>query len=242
MKSRTRLVYQYDSYLREYHEAILTSMANDLLYFDSTIFHPRSGGVDCDKGYIVFNDVRVDIIDVYFDKETGDVAHRVSTPIDIPTGCRVRMIIDWDRRYRLMRLHTAAHIISAILYSDHGALVSGGNITSEYAYDDYTIEKFEKEIFVRAVEKANEIVKRDLEVKIYWLPREEALRIPGVVKLAEKAPPELEELRIVEIPGIDVQADGGPHVRRTSEIGEIVFIKAENKGKNKRRIYFTVRP
>ncbi|MEM4717579.1 MAG: alanyl-tRNA editing protein [Desulfurococcaceae archaeon] len=241
MKTRTKLVYQYDSYLRE-HEAVLTNIASDILFFDSTIFHPRSGGVDCDKGFIVFNDTRLEIIDVYFDKETGEVAHRASSLTSIPIGQRVKMILEWSRRYRLMRLHTAAHIISAILYSDHGALVSGGNITHEYGYDDYTIEKFDKEIFLKAVEKANQIVKKDLEVKIYWLPRERALQVPGVVKLAEKAPPELEELRIVEIPGIDIQADGGPHVARTGEIGEIVFLKAENKGKNKRRIYFTVKP
>jgi len=75
---------------------------------------------------------------------------------------------------------------------------------------------------VKVVEKANEVVKRDIEVKIYWLPREEALKIPGVVKLAERMPPDVKELRIVEIPGVDIQADGGPHVKKTSEIGEIV--------------------
>lgn len=241
MNVATKLIYQQDSYLREY-ESTLTRLTGDLLFFDATIFHPRSGGVDHDKGYIIVNGEKVEVVEVFINKDTGEVAHKVSKPISLPVGTIVRMILDWDRRYKLMRLHTAAHILSAVMYTEYGALISGGNITPDYAYDDYTIEKFDKELLLRAIEKANEIVKRDLEVKIYWLPREEALKIPGIVKLAERMPPEIKELRIVEIPGVDVQADGGPHVKKTSEIGEIVFIKAENKGKNKKRLYFTVKP
>ena len=241
MSSRDRLVFQIDSYIREYN-AIVTRSVGDTLYFDNTIFHPRSGGVDCDKGFIVINDEKYEIVDVYIEKETGLIAHRVSKPVDVSPGTVTKMIIDWDRRYRLMRLHTSAHILSSVMYSEYNALISGGNITVEYAYDDYTLERLEREVFINAINKANEIVQRDLEVKIYWLPREEALKIPGVVKLASRMPPEIKELRIVEIPGVDIQADGGPHVRRTSEIGEIVFLKTENKGKNKKRLYFTVKP
>ncbi|MEM1618154.1 MAG: alanyl-tRNA editing protein AlaXM [Desulfurococcaceae archaeon] len=236
----TRLIYQYDSYIRE-HESTLLRTLEDLLFFDSTIFHPRSGGVDHDKGFILINGERVEVVEVFIDKSTNEVAHRVEKPVNVPPGTRVKMVLDWDRRYRLMRLHTAAHILSAVMYREYGALVSGGNITPDYAYDDYTLERFDKELFIRAIEKANEVVRMNIEVKIYWLPRSEALNIPGVVKLAERAPPEISELRIVEIPGVDIQADGGPHVRRTGEIGEIVFLKAENKGKNKKRVYFTVK-
>ena len=151
-------------------------------------------------------------------------------------------IIDWERRYRLMRLHTAAHIISAIMYRDYGALITGGHVYPDYARDDFSIEKFDRSIFEDAIAKANEIVKRGLEVRIYWLKREEALKIPGVVKLAERMPPEVKLLRIVEIPGVDIQADGGPHVKNTSEIGEIVLLKLENRGKKKKRVYYTVKP
>jgi misacylated tRNA(Ala) deacylase len=241
MDVSTKLVYQYDSYIKEY-ESTITRVLGDLVFLDETIFHPRSGGVEYDKGFLIVNGERVEVVEVFIDKETSEVAHRVSKSITAKPGTRVKMVLDWGRRYRLMRLHTAAHIISAIMYSEFNALVSGGNINPEYAYDDYTIEKLDKETLVKVIEKANEVVGRDLEVKIYWLPREEALRIPGVVKLAERMPPEVKELRIVEIPGVDVQADEGPHVRRTSEIGKIAFLKAENKGKNKKRIYFTVKP
>ena len=241
MDVSTKLVYQYDSYIKEY-ESTITRVLGDLVFLDETIFHPRSGGVEYDKGFLIVNGERVEVVEVFIDKETSEVAHRVSKSITAKPGTRVKMVLDWGRRYRLMRLHTAAHIISAIMYSEFNALVSGGNINPEYAYDDYTIEKLDKETLVKVIEKANEVVGRDLEVKIYWLPREEALRIPGVVKLAERMPPEVKELRIVEIPGVDIQADEGPHVRRTSEIGKIAFLKAENKGKNKKRIYFTVKP
>lgn len=241
MKKKTKLVYQYDSYLREY-EARVVDVRGEYLVLDETIFHPRSGGVDCDTGFIYIDDKAIEVVEVFVDKESGSILHRLARAVDVSPGVRVKMAINWDRRYRLMRLHTAAHILSAIMYNEYGALISGGNITPDYGYDDYTIERFDRETFLKAIEKANEIVRRDLEVKVYWLPRAEAMKIPGVVKLASRMPPDIEELRIVEIPGVDIQADGGPHVRRTSEIGEIVFIRAENKGKNKRRVYFSVAP
>ncbi len=170
------------------------------------------------------------------------MAHRVENKEGLQPRESVRLIIDWERRYRLMRLHTAAHILSAIMYRDYGALITGGNIAPEYAYDDYGLEKLDKTIFEEAIRKANEIVKKGIEVKIYWLPREEAMKISGIVKLAKRMPPNIKELRIVEIPGVDIQADGGPHVRNTSEIGEIVLFKIINKGKKRKRIYFTVKP
>ncbi|MEM1628375.1 MAG: alanyl-tRNA editing protein AlaXM [Desulfurococcaceae archaeon] len=237
----TELVYQRDSYLREI-EARIRYVKNDTVFLDKTIFHPRSGGVDHDKGYLIFNGKSVEVAEVFYDKETGDVAHRVSSTNGLSENLVVKLILDWERRYKLMRLHTAAHILSGVMYSNYGALITGGNISPDQAYDDYNLEKFDKEIFINAIEKANEIVKRDLEVKIYWLSREDALKIPGIVKLASRMPPEIDVLRIVEIPNVDIQADGGPHVRKTGEIGEIVFLKAENKGKNKKRVYFTVKP
>jgi misacylated tRNA(Ala) deacylase len=91
------------------------------------------------------------------------------------------------------------------------------------------------------VAKANNEVGKGTALKIYFLERTEALKVPGIVKLAERMPPQVKELRIVEIPGIDVQADGGPHVNNTREIGEICLLKVENKGKTQRRVYFTVK-
>ncbi len=139
-------------------------------------------------------------------------------------------------------LHTAAHILSAVLYNKYNALITGGHIYPDYAYDDYSLEVFSQEIFLDAIRQANEIAGRGIEVKIYWLPREEALKIPGIVKLASRMPPQIKVLRIVEIPSVDIQADGGPHVRNTRGIGEVVFMKAVNKGKRKKRLCYTVKP
>ncbi|MEM2852353.1 MAG: alanyl-tRNA editing protein, partial [Ignisphaera sp.] len=132
--------------------------------------------------------------------------------------------------------------LAAVMYREYGALITGGSVEPDYAYDDYGLERFDRKIFEEVVLKANEIVRRGVEVRIYWLKRDDALRIPGIVKLAERMPPEVETLRIVEIPGIDIQADGGPHVRNTAEIGEITMIRAENRGKNRKRLYYTVNP
>jgi len=150
-------------------------------------------------------------------------------------------MIDWERRYRLMRLHTAAHLIANIMYNDYNALITGGQVDVEHAKLDFNLPKTDREIFEAAVQKATKEAGKDVQLKIYFLTRDEALKIPGVVKLAEKMPPEEKELRIVEIPGIDLQADGGPHVKNTNEIGEIRLLKIENKGKNQRRVYFNIK-
>ncbi len=236
-----RLVYQWDSYVREYWARVVRVNGNRV-FLDETIFHPRSGGVDHDTGYIVAGDDRYRVVNVYFDREFGDVVHELDRSPSFSPGDKVLLVLDWDRRYKLMRLHTAAHILSGLMYSMYGALITGGNISVDKAYEDYGLEVFDKNIFIDLVEKANEVISKDLEVKIYWLPREEALRIPGLVKLAGRSPPNVEKLRIVEIPGVDIQADGGPHVRRTGEVGRIEIIDIVNKGKKRKRIYYTVKP
>jgi misacylated tRNA(Ala) deacylase len=230
------LIYQADCYVTDF-EARVTRVEGNKLFLDRTAFHPTSGGVANDTGFIESSSGRWNVIDVI---EEGDVAHILDSKPDLSVGDIVRGHIDWDRRYRLMRLHTADHILTAILYREKGALVTGGHIDPEYAKSDFSLERGEREVFEEAIKKVNEIASSGIEVKIYFLPREEAMKIPGIVKLAAKMPPTLEKLRIVEIPGIDIQADGGPHVRNTREIGEVKLLKVENKGKGKKRVYFTV--
>jgi len=236
-------VYQRDSYLREV-DAIVTRVEGASIFLDRTIFHPRTGGLEHDIGKLVRHSGEViEVVVVYLDKATGDVAHEIS-PAEhgLEVGEVVRCVLNWERRYRLMRLHTASHILAAIMWRDYNALITGGHVTPEKAYDDYSLETMDRSIFEDAIAKANEVVKKALPVKIYWLPRKEALKIPGIVKLASRAPPDVKELRIVEIPGIDIQADGGPHVKNTSEIGEIKLLKIVNKGRQRKRVYFTVAP
>jgi misacylated tRNA(Ala) deacylase len=236
---RTKLLYQEDSYIREFDATVLEVSGNEVV-LDKTAFHDGMGGVQADSGFIEFAGERYAATAAH---KGGEVVHVLDKTPAFKPGDVVRGVLDWDKRYRKMRLHTAAHILSAILYNKYNALITGGEITHEYARDDFNIEgdmAAVRRIFEEAVAEANEIAKRGIEVKVYWLPREEALKIPGVVKLAEKMPPNLPQLRIVEIPGVDIQADGGPHVKNTREIGTIKILKIENRGKGKKRLYSTV--
>ncbi len=241
----TDMIYLRDSYVREIH-AVVTRVEGHFIFLDRTIFHPKSGGVDNDVGFIIRepDDFRADVVNVFIDRASGDVAHEISGHSNpLAPGDIVKCVLNWGRRYRLMRLHTASHIIAAVMWERFGALVTGGNVSPERAYDDYSLETLDRQAFEDVIKEANEVVKRALPVKVYWLPREKALKLPGVVKLAGRAPPaDVRELRIVEIPGVDVQADGGPHVKNTSEVGEVVLLKVVNKGRRRKRVYFTVVP
>lgn len=236
---KTKLLYLYDSYLKEFN-AEITGIEGEKIILSQTAFHPLTGGVANDTGLLIKEDEKLRVVDVKLDGEMDEVIHIVDGKANWKPGEKVKGIIDWDRRYRLMRLHTAAHLIAAILYRDYNALITGGHVDVKKVREDFNLEKPDRRIFEDAVRKANEAVKRRIPVKIYFLSREEAMKIPGIVKLAERMPPKVKELRIVEIEGIDVQADGGPHVKNTGEVGEIKLLKVENKGRTKRRIYFTV--
>lgn len=235
-----KLLFQEDSYLREF-TARVVSVDGEKVMLDKTAFHPRpAGGLDADTGVLRKGGEEYRVVDVIV--ENGQVVHVVPgnrlEPGDVVTG-----VIDWERRYRMMKLHTASHILAAVLYDRYGALVTGGHITPEVARDDFDLSMVEgdwKKVLTEALEEVNSIIKKCIEVKVYWLPRAEALKIPGLVKLADKLPPEEENVRIVEIPGVDIQADGGPHVKNTCEIGGVRLVKLESKGRRRRRIYYTL--
>lgn len=235
----TKLLYQLDSYIKEF-EATVSSINGNEVVLDQTAFHDGSGGVQADEGYIIYGGEK------YFTKAAhrGDeVVHILDRPPAFKPGDVVWGVLDWEKRYRKMRLHTAAHILAAIIYNKYNALITGGEITHEYARDDFNIEgdmATVRKAFEEAAAETNEVVKRGIEVKVYWLPREEALKIPGLVKLAERAPPDVPQLRIVEIPEVDIQADGGPHVKNTREVGIVKILKIENRGKTKKRLYYDV--
>lgn len=237
----TNLLYLYDSYLREF-EAKVERVSGNIVVLDQSAFHHLTGGVGCDLGWLVKGDTRFRVAQVEIDRATKEVSHMLEAePSGLSQGDAVKGLIDWDRRYALMRLHTAAHVIAAVMYRDYNALITGGQVDVYQAKLDFNLPRTDREVFEAAVKKANEEAAKRVELKVYFLSREEALKVPGVVKLAERMPPEERELRIVEIPGIDLQADGGPHVENTGEMGEIQLLKIENKGKNQRRMYFNTK-
>lgn len=228
-----------DSYVKEFEakvESVTKGGENKFfVVLDKTAFYPDSGGQPHDTGKFLKDGVEYPI--VYVGKFSGKISHEVSKE-GLKEGDVVKGVIDWERRYMLMRMHTAAHLISEVFHKDSGALITGNQLGMEKSRIDFSLENFDREKMGEYFRKANEIVTKDLKVKTYFLPREEAMKIENITKLANALPPNIKELRIVEIGDFDIQADGGTHVKSTKEIGRVEFIKAENKGKNNRRVYF----
>ncbi len=235
----TQALYMDDSYIKEF-EAKITKIDGNKVYLDKTAFYPRGGGLVSDTGKLIRDSKEYKV--VFVGKESGEIYHEVENVEGLSEGDVVKGIIDWERRYRVMRMHTASHIISALLYKARNCLITGNQISYDKSRIDFNLETMDKEFLQDIIEKANKVVEMGIDVKVYYLPKEEAFKIPGIVKLAGKLPPNVEKLRIVEIENIDIQADGGVHVKNTKEIGKIVLLKTENKGKNNRRLYFTVEP
>lgn len=229
--------YMTDSYIKEF-EAVVESVKDDkCVVLDRTYFYPNGGGQPFDTGVMICNEEEYQV--VFAGKFDGNISHEVARP-GLKAGDKVTGRINWDRRYKLMRMHTAAHIIDAILYKEAGALCTGNQLGLDKSRIDFSLDVLDRDKMQQYIEMANQWVRKAVDVKIYTLPREEALKIPGVVKLAFVMPPEVSELRIVEIPGIDIQADGGTQVKNTAEIGNISLVSVENKGKHNRRMYYTV--
>jgi len=225
--------------MRECEAKVQSVKDGKFIILNQTIFYPRGGGQPHDTGKIIRGDDEFKI--VFAGKFNGQLSHEVDTE-GLQEGDTVRCIIDWERRHKLMRMHTAAHALAATMHKTLGALITGNQLGEEKTRFDFNMENFERTKFEEVVAEVNRLLKEDKELKTYTLPREEAMKIPGVVKLASALPPTISELRIVEIPDIDIQADGGTHVRNLNEVGKIEILKLENKGKNNRRVYFTLAP
>jgi len=230
-------MYMDDSYLKEFEAVVESIKDGKYVVLDKTAFYPTGGGQPHDTGTMICNGEEYPV--VYVGKFSGVISHEVGK-LGLKEGDKVLGKMTWDRRYRLMRMHTAAHIIDAVLYNEAGALCTGNQLGTDKSRIDFSLDVLDRDKIQQYIGIANEWVKKAIDVKIYSLPREEALKIPGIVKLAGAMPPEVTELRIVDIPGIDIQADGGTQVKNTSEIGEISLVSVENKGKNNRRMYYTI--
>ena len=234
----TRRLELYDSYLKEF-DAVVENIIDNKIILNQSAFYPRGGGQPTDFGEIKTSYGRkVKVISV--EKNDNNVIHIVEPNNILKKGDKIKGIIDWERRYKLMRMHTAIHLLHAIIYDELKAMITGNEIDIDKTrFDlDYDISK---EQFVQYVNKTNELINGGALVKSYFLPRDVALKIPGIVKLGIAFPPDVNELRIVEIEGIDIEADGGTHLSNIKEIGEIIFLKLDNKGKGRKRIYFTIK-
>jgi len=225
-----RKLFWEDAYIKEF-DAVVTAVEDNQVWLDQTAFNGRGGGLPGDVGWL--NDAKV--IDSI--KKGDDIIHIVE-PDPFKVGDRVHGKLDWEKRYKIMRMHTAAHLLIGLM-SKEGLLVTGNQLGYEESRMDFNMEVLDRDKILRYTEEANEIAAKGGKVKIYFIKREEALKDKGLVKMAAAMPPEVDEWRIVDI-GIDKQPDGGVHVADLKEIGKIKITKFENKGKNNRRLYFTL--
>lgn len=231
-----RELYITDSYLESFEARVEEVSDGKFVVLDTTAFYPNSGGQPHDTGILVRDGEEYPV--VYAGLFGGKISHEVGRP-GLEAGDKVTGSIDWDRRYLFMQSHTACHLLSAVIFKETGVMITGNQIGENRSRVDFSLEEFDRSRLADYVGQVNGIIKEDRAVKTAVLSRDEAMEISDLVRLAKEVP-DREEIRVVEVEGIDLQACGGTHVKRTGEIGGIKMLKAENKGKFNRRVYFGV--
>jgi misacylated tRNA(Ala) deacylase len=231
-----RELYITDGYLKSFEATVEEVTGDKFVVLDKTAFYPNPGGQPHDVGVLVRDGEDFPV--VYAGLFGGKISHELGKT-GLVAGQEVTGTIDWDRRYLFMRSHTACHLLSAVIFRETGAMITGNQIGEERSRVDFSLEEFDRSRLAEYVDEVNGIIKEDRAVRTSLVSREEAMEIPDLVRLA-KSVPDREEIRIVEVEGVDLQACGGTHVGRTGEIGKVKMLKAENKGKSNRRVYFAV--
>jgi misacylated tRNA(Ala) deacylase len=231
----TERLYHMDSYTREFEATIEGVVAESrAVVLDRTAFYPGGGGQPCDYGAL--SGVAVTSVKV----NAGKILH-VLAGDPPPEGRSVHGALDWERRHRLMRTHTAMHILCGVVFRDYGAQVTGGEMEPLKGRMDFEFERLERALVSRIEEAVNVEVSAARDVRVRLLPREDAFRIPDLIRTkVNLLPADIEEVRTVEIVGLDLQADGGTHVRNTSEVGHIRVVDYKSKGAINKRIYVEV--
>jgi len=231
----TDLLYMGDSYLREF-DAVVTAVAGPgQLIFDRTAFYAGGGGQPCDTGSLSDGQRSWAVTSVA--KKDGQIVHQLDGDDAPAPGTHVQGTVDWERRYKLMRTHTALHVLCGTVFREYGAQVTGGNMGTDKARMDFELEDLNPERVAHIEELANQAISAGLPVTWRSLPREEAFQIPDLIRTKINLLPEsISEIRVVEIEGLDLQADGGTHVRNTSEVGGIKVVGTRSKGRINKRL------
>ena len=230
----TELLYPTDAYMREF-TAVVTAVVDGGVVLDRSAFYPGGGGQPCDYGSLS-NGVTTWPVQRVQRVEGQPVHFLEGTPPAM--GTAVTGQLDWTRRYQLMRTHTAMHILCGVVFRDYGAQVTGGNMEPLQGRMDFEFETMRQEL-VSAIEEAiNAEVTAARDVHVAILPRAEAFAIPDLIRTKINLLPEgITEVRTVELEGLDLQADGGTHVRNTREVGRLRVSDYKSKGKLNKRIY-----
>ncbi|HTP01417.1 MAG TPA: alanyl-tRNA editing protein [Anaerolineales bacterium] len=231
----TILLYQTDSYLKEFDATVVKCLTEDrAVVLDQTAFYPGGGGQPNDTGSL--NGLAV----LKARKAGDDVLHVIDTELPA-VGAQVHGVINWERRYQLMRTHTAMHILCGTVFRDYGALVTGGDMEPLKGRMDFEFERLQKDLVAVIESAVNQEVTNSRDVRVQILPRDEAFQIPDLIRTKINLLPEgIQQVRTVEIVGLDLQADGGTHVKNTSEVGQIRVVDYKSKGASNKRIYVEV--
>jgi len=229
----TTLLYQTDSTLREF-EALVADVVDDGVVLDRTAFYPGGGGQPCDTGWLEGEEERWEVRKV--GRKEGRVVHFLDREPP-PVGASVVGQLDWERRYALMRTHTAMHILCGVIWRDYGASVTGGKMEPLRGRMDFEFERMQRELVSEIEEKINVEVAAARPLRVRILPREEAFQIPDLIRTKiNLLPPHITQVRVVEIEGLDVQADGGTHVANTAEVGPLRIVDYKSKGRINKRL------
>ena len=229
----TDALYHTDAYLKEF-DAVVTAIDGNRVALDRTAFYPGGGGQPNDLGTLASRGERWNVVKV--SKQGADVWHELDREAP-PPGTPMHGAIDWERRYQLMRTHTAMHILCGVIFRDYGASVTGGNMEPLKGRMDFEFETMRQEFVKQIEEKINVEVAQARPTRVRILPRADAFQIPDLIRTKINLLPEgIAEVRTVEIVGLDLQADGGTHVANTSEVGHIRVVDYKSKGKINKRI------
>ncbi|MCB8926331.1 MAG: alanyl-tRNA editing protein [Ardenticatenaceae bacterium] len=231
----TELLYTTDAYVQNF-AAVVTAVTEDNgVVLDRTAFYPGGGGQPNDEGTFTAGDQTWNVTKVK--KVGGEVVHFVEGEPPV-VGTAVTGQLDWERRYKLMRTHTAMHILCGVVWRDYGASVTGGNMEPLKGRMDFEFETMRQELVAEIETAVNVEVEAARATRVQILPREEAFQIPDLIRTKISLLPEgIPEVRTVELVGLDLQADGGTHVANTKEVGRVRITDYKSKGKINKRIY-----
>jgi misacylated tRNA(Ala) deacylase len=229
----TELLYHQESYLKEF-DATITDVVDGGVVLDRTAFYTGGGGQPSDSGTLIAAGQDYQVTGVK--RADGNLVHQIAG--DLPAaGATVQGVIDWDRRYLLMRTHTALHILCGVVWRDYGALVTGGDMKPGEGRMDFEFENFSAEFVDELETKVNAEVVENRDIHAHNLTREEADQVPDLIRTKiNLLPPNIQEIRTIDINGLDLQADGGTHVANTREVGVITIVGHESKGRINKRI------
>jgi len=237
----THLFYLTDSYLREFTAHVSAAHPEQhAVALDRTAFYPGGGGQPHDSGVLLVDGVTLPVVKVK--REAEHIWHWLAPEVVLPAvGTTVVGRLDWERRYALMRTHTAMHILCGVVWRDYGAQVTGGAMEPLEGRMDFEFATLRAELVGEIEAKCNVEIAAAHDVRIQILPREQAFQIPDLIRTKINLLPEgISEVRTVEIVGLDLQADGGTHVANTAEVGTIRVTDYKSKGAINKRIYIQV--